>query len=589
METILIAEDSPTQRQMLQHMLEGEGYGVIATANGREALAQARVHRPDIVITDVIMPEMDGYQLCRELKANAELRHTAVILLTGLSDPKDIITGLQCGADNFIGKPFAEDYLMSRLRQVIANRALKQRENPDGSVDLLHEGECYRVAAGRAQMLDLLLSVYDAAIRRNQDLIAAQGHLTRLNAELERKFLDRERLLESERVARAEAERANRMKEEFLATVSHELRTPLSAILGWAQVLRETGPATPETTEGLDAIERNAEAQAQIVEDLLDMSRIVSGKIRINVQALDLVVVIKAGMDTVRSAAEAKGVRLVAEFAAERVPIVGDPNRLQQVVWNLLSNAVKFTPSGGEVRVGLRCAADRIEVSVTDTGAGIEPEFVPYVFERFRQSDSSITRKHGGLGIGLAIVKQLVELHGGSVRAASEGVGKGATFTISIPPAAPAAAVPEPAVERPRVRVRSEERTLTEVRLTDLRILFVDDAADTREVVKRFLQERGARVAVAGTVAEAMAWLERERFDVLLSDIGMPGEDGYSLIRRVRALPAEQGGRVPAMALTAYARSEDQERALRLGFQAHLAKPIDLSQLAAAVAKLVGR
>jgi signal transduction histidine kinase len=586
MEKILIVEDSPTQRQMLQHTLEQEGYAVVAAVNGRDALAQVDAAAPDLVITDLVMPEMDGYALCRALKSGRREK-LPVIILTALCDPKDIIAGLASGADNFIGKPFEAEYLLSRVRTIFSNQAIANREKSDGGVEVVLEGQSYIIHSERRQIVDLLLSVYDAAIRRNRDLIAAQEKLTRLNDELERKFQDRELLLASERSARSDAERANRLKEEFLATVSHELRTPLNAILGWAQLLLETsGPeAAPELLEGLGSIERNVRTQTQIVDDLLDMSRIISGKLRLTLRPFQMPEVIKAGMETVQSAAAAKGVRLTVAFIPGLPSLTGDPNRLQQVVWNLLNNAVKFTPSGGRVHLSVELLTEQVIVSVTDTGSGIEAAFLPHVFDRFRQSDSSITRRHGGLGLGLSIVKQLVELHGGSVAARSPGLGHGSTFLFTLPivvtppPAAPTDShAPLP---RPEKRPAASDR-----RLDGVYVLAVDDEPDVRVLVKRLLEERGALVRTASTSAEAIQHLGAERFDVLLSDIGLPDEDGVSLIRRVRASIARPGRPIPALALTAYTRHGDRERALAAGFQDYLTKPVDTNDLVNAVANL---
>ncbi len=589
MPTILIAEDSATQRHLLQVHLEQAGFSVVAAKDGQEALTLATSGQlPDLVVTDIVMPVMDGYQLCRELKSLEALRHVPVVLLTALSDPRDIIAGLQCGADNFIGKPFTEDYLLSRVREVLANRELIAREQPDGSVQVKAGGQTYTINAAKPQVLDLLLSVYDAALRRNRELQRAERELLKLNRELEQKFHDREHLLERERAARAEAERANRMKEEFLATVSHELRTPLSAISGWAQFLRQGSPGPDEVHEALEVIERNAWTQTQIVEDLLDMSRIVSGKLRLQVTEVDLPKVVRAGMETVRTAAEARGVELVARLDPAVSRLQGDEARLQQVVWNLVNNAVKFTPSGGTVTVSLRPARAGVEIEVADTGAGIEPEFLPHVFDRFRQSDASITRKHGGLGLGLSIVKHLAESHGGSVSVTSDGPGRGATFAVwlpltglkptpeSEPPAAP---------ERGR-ELRPPDRSL---RLDGVRVLVVDDEADARTLFCRILSDRGAKVELVSSAPAALRAIEGAAFDVLVSDIGMPKEDGYQLIQQVRALPAERGGGIPALALTAYARNEDQAKALDAGFDQHLTKPVDAAELISHVAALAGQ
>ena len=400
---------------------------------------------------------------------------------------------------------------------------------------------------------------------------------------------EREHLLHSEQAARVESERASRMKDEFLATLSHEIRTPLNAILGWAAILRSGRATGTATVQGLEAIERNARLQARMIEDLLDMSRIISGKLRLDVQRLDLEAVIRAAVETVEPAATAKDIRVQLVLDPMTGPVSGDPNRLQQVFWNLLSNAIKFTPKGGRVQVLLERINSHLEVSVSDTGEGIDPEFLPHVFDRFRQADATTTRQHGGLGLGLAIVKQVVELHGGTIRAKSPGKNQGATFVVSLP-----FTVMHPEVEPmpPRRHPSSEPAASavhSDVQMTGVRMLVVDDEPDARALLRRFFEERGAMVSTASSVAEAFSMFQAERPDVLISDIGMPGEDGFALIRRVRALPADQGGRTPAIALTAYARSDDRVKAVLAGFQHHLSKPIEPVELLVTVASLLNR
>jgi signal transduction histidine kinase/ActR/RegA family two-component response regulator len=403
---------------------------------------------------------------------------------------------------------------------------------------------------------------------------------------------ERERLLASERDARAEAERVGRVKDEFLATLSHELRTPLNAILGWSQILAHgAGPRDQaDLAEGLRTIERNARAQTQIIDDLLDMSRIINGKIRLDVQPIELAPVIEAALETVRPAAEGKGVRINRVLDPRAGLVSGDANRLQQVLWNLLSNAIKFTPRGGNVVVRLQRDDAHLCLSVTDTGEGISPEFLGHVFDRFRQADPSTTRRHGGLGLGLSIVKQLVELHGGTIRATSPGPGRGSTFTVTLPrSAAPAEPGPDP-----QPRGREAPRTAAPVNcdatsLDGVKVLVVDDEPDARALVKRLLEDRRATVVLAGSAADALSLLRAERPTVLVTDIGMPGEDGYALLRSVRALGADRGGDTPAVALTAYARSEDRAKSVEHGFQAHVAKPVEPADLVKAVALLAGR
>jgi signal transduction histidine kinase/CheY-like chemotaxis protein len=398
---------------------------------------------------------------------------------------------------------------------------------------------------------------------------------------------EREALLASERRARLEAERAGRVRDEFLATLGHELRTPLNAVMGWTQVLRLKHGGDTALLEGLAVIERNARAQAQIIEDLLDMSRIVSGKVRIDVRPLELAEVVAAALETIRPAADAK--RVALSFVRDDVPvrISGDPNRLQQVVWNLLSNAVKFTPSGGRVDVALRRVADAVELEVADTGRGMEAEFLPQLFQRFSQADSSTTRRFGGLGLGLAIVKQLVEMHGGTVRAESAGADRGATFTVTF------AALDGPGAARPQGETAGDRRDDAAApprgELSGARVLVVEDDRDAREFTAHLLREWGAQVRTASSAGEAIAALRRELPDLVISDIGMPGEDGYVLMRTIRQWPAGQGGRLPAIALTAYARAEDRTQALQAGYDFHLPKPVEPSELLAACSALLAR
>jgi signal transduction histidine kinase/ActR/RegA family two-component response regulator len=398
---------------------------------------------------------------------------------------------------------------------------------------------------------------------------------------------ERSHLLDSERAARAEAERASAMKDEFLATLSHELRTPLNSILGWAQMLRLPTVRPGDLQRGLETIERNTRVQAQLIEDLLDMSRIAAGKVRIDVQPVMPAAVVETAIETVRAAADAKGIRLTSTLDPSAGPVAADPNRLQQVIWNLLSNAVKFTGKSGRVHVSLQRVNSHIEISVTDTGKGIPPAFLPHVFDRFRQADASSSRATGGLGLGLAIVKQLVELHGGSVRAASPGEEGGATFTVELPLMAVHA---EAAGERVHPGAPGTAGApFGRLDLAGITVLVVDDEADARELVARILAECGAEVLTASSAQEALATIERSRPHVLVSDIGMPAVDGYQLLRLVRELGLARGGGVPAVALTAFARSEDRTRALRAGYLVHVAKPVEPTELVATVGSVVGR
>ena len=407
-------------------------------------------------------------------------------------------------------------------------------------------------------------------------------------AELQAQIEARSRLLSSEKLARSEAERANRLKDEFLATISHELRNPLNAILGWAHMLR-LGKLTDVNAErAVETIYRNAKSQAQLVSDLLDVSRIISGKLRLDVRTVDLIYIINAAIDSIRPAAEAKGIRIQAMLDPAAGPISGDADRLQQIVWNLLTNAVKFTPKGGRIQVKVQRINSHVEIVVSDSGVGISKEFLPYVFDRFRQADASITRTHGGLGLGLSIVRQLVDLHGGSVGVQSEGEGKGTTFTITLPFVGVVSNQNDAESVHPTQGddVNSFEGLPS---LQGLKVLVVDDEADTRELIREVLKECGSEVITSRSAEEALAALEEHKPDILISDLGMPDEDGYSLISKIRALPDERGGQIPAAALTAYARAEDRMRVLRSGFQFHLPKPVDSAELVTVVASLAGR
>jgi len=425
-----------------------------------------------------------------------------------------------------------------------------------------------------------------APIRDDQGEINGMILIFRDISERQHLEKEREQLLFSAQTARAQAEAANRTKDEFLATVSHELRTPLNAILGWSSLMRTRKLDESNIAHALETIERNARSQNKLIEDLLDVSRIITGKMRLELRVIDIVSVVEAALDAVRPTAEAKGVRLQSILDPLVGPVEGDPNRLQQVVWNLLSNAIKFTPKGGRVLIQLKSVNALAEITVTDTGAGIHQEFLPYIFDRFRQADSTSTRVHGGLGLGLAIVRHLAELHGGTVHAHSLGEGQGATFTVQLPIMAvyqktDAAKHAQPATE-------GELSLEFHSSLKGVRVLVVDDESDTRALITAILEQCGASVRAVGSTAEALAAIERERPDVLVSDIQMPVEDGYTLMRKVRAM--NQGrGNIPAAALTAYARVEDRMRALLEGYQIHLPKPVEPNELIAVVATLADR
>jgi signal transduction histidine kinase/ActR/RegA family two-component response regulator len=387
------------------------------------------------------------------------------------------------------------------------------------------------------------------------------------------------RLLKLERTAREAAEESNRLKDEFLATVSHELRTPLTAILGWSRLLEGGSLDDSVVQQAVETIGRNAKAQAQIVDDILDVSRIITGNLYLDLHPLEVVPVVENAINVVRQTADAKGIRIETYFDSTPAVISGDANRLQQVVWNLLSNAVKFTESGGRVCVKVMQSGGAVEVTVSDTGQGIDKEFLPYVFDRFRQADSTTTRQHGGLGLGLAIARHLVEIHGGTIRGESAGMGRGASFTIRFP-------LLEAAVSA--TNVNQKPARVTQL-LSGLNVLLVDDDSDTLKLMETALKRRQANVTAVSSAGEAIQAISRRRPDVLVSDIAMPDEDGYGLIEKVRMLENGESQGIPAVAITAYAKEEDRERALSAGFQIYLAKPVELTELISVVARAAKR
>jgi len=419
----------------------------------------------------------------------------------------------------------------------------------------------------------------------------AQRHATELQLEIaERKQAEEERaqLLVREQAARAEAEQANRTKDEFLATLSHELRTPLSAILGWSHLVRTGKLDEPQMSRAFETIERNARSQSQLIDDLLDVSRIITGKLQIESRPIDLCAVIEAAVDAVRPASEAKDIQFETALDAEACTVSGDANRLQQIFWNLFSNAIKFTPAGGRVSVALKRVEDRVQVSVSDSGVGITPEFLPYIFDRFRQADGSTTRVHGGLGLGLSIVQHLVQLHGGSVSVESEGQDRGANFIVNLPLAAD---VPVDAIEN-GAGAETESNGLPagfSKLLEGVRILVVDDEADSRDLVKAILTRCGSEVRCCESAATALETFREWKPDLLVSDIGMPNEDGYALLKKLRKLKLKRAKEIPAVALTAYVTDDDRARTLAAGYQMHVAKPIEPEALVRSIAGAVGR
>ena len=498
-----------------------------------------------------------------------------------------IITSWNKGAERIFG--YTADEVVGKSVTILIPEE-RQHEEPVTLAKLrrgerIEHYETVRVRKDRS-LVDISLTV--SPIRGADGTIIGASKIARDISERRQAEEERARLLAHEKEAREEAEEANRLKDEFLATLSHELRTPLTAILGWAYLLRSGKLGEKSVTDALETVERNARAQSQLIDDLLDISRIITGQLRLDIRQLDPDSFIESAIEALRPAAEAKGVRVQKVIDTGVNTITGDAARLQQVVWNLLSNAIKFTPRGGRVQVRLERVNSGIEIAVADTGAGINPKFLPYVFDRFRQADQTTTRHYGGLGLGLAIVRHLIELHGGTVHAESPGEGQGATFTAKLPisPIYDSRSFVEHV--RPQAREMLPSFGGPE-RLDGVRVLVVDDETDAREMLRIGLGQCGAEVTTAGSVQEALEAFKAAQPEIMISDIGMPDEDGYELIKKVRALGVEDGGKVPAIALTAYARTEDRLRALRAGYQMHVSKPVDLPELVAVIASIIQR
>jgi signal transduction histidine kinase len=551
---ILLVDDSPEDREVYKRLLQKDPenrYEFLEADLGEEGLRLAREAAPDCLLLDYRLPDVDGLEFLSRLRNRGQVPLVPVIVLTGQGSESVAVEAMKGGA---------QDYL---LKGTISRQSLQRA--------VLNAIE--KVALQRA------------VEERTAELGRANEALQGMYGELE--VLVRQRTAELSR-AKQQAEEANRMKDEFLATLSHELRTPLNAMLGWAQVLRMGKLDEAASARALATIERNARAQAQLIADLLDVSRIITGKLRLDFQPVELPRIIEAVLDSVRPAADAKEIRLGVALDPLASPVLGDADRLQQVIWNLLSNAIKFTPREGAVEIRLRQTGASVEVGVSDDGAGIRPDFLPYVFDRFRQAESTITRSHGGLGLGLSIVRHLVELHGGTVEVRSDGEGKGAAFTVLLPvrTAATVEGVPPEALSAAAEMADPWQNPLL---LRGLHVLVVEDDEDTRDLLAAALEQHGARVTAVASVAAALESLDAGPADVLVSDLAMPDEDGYALIRKIRARPAGQGGGVPAAALTAYVRAEDRSRVLAAGFQEHVPKPIDPAGLVNVVASLAGR
>jgi PAS domain S-box-containing protein len=634
---ILVADDNPATLYSTSRLLRAAGFEVIEARNGSEAL-QRVTPQTDLVVLDVNMPDMSGYDVCRELRSRPTTQRLPVLHLSAtFVTEMDKVVALDAGSDGYLTHPVEPLVLVGtvnaflRTRQaeeevrrsearfravfdqapsgiamvdpglvyldanvalckmlgrerseVVGRSMLEGRPEPDQLVEGIHQtvkerGQWRGVfpiqrADGSELHLEWQVSMHQDP---GPEVTAGLCIVTAIDVTEQRELeAERERLLTSERAARSESERANRLKDDFLAMLSHELRNPLNAILGWAAALGRQH-RTGDLSEGLKAIERNARVQAQLISDLLDVSSITSGKLRLDLEVVELVPVVETAIKVMAPAAEAKGVRIEARLDPLSGFVRGDGARLQQVVWNLLSNAVKFTSKGGWVRVELVRRGSELQLSVADNGRGIARDFLPHIFERFRQQDASTTKTYSGLGLGLAIVRDLVETHGGRVSVHSEGEGRGALFVVTLPAAS---------IEGPSNREPSEDLEP----LKGIKVLVVEDDADARALVCRLLEERGARVADAADVETALTLVESFHPQLLVSDIGMAGRDGYELIRKVRAMGHSEST-LPAVALTAFARPEDKHQAILAGYQVHLPKPVEPQDLIQTVCTLLRR
>jgi len=574
---ILLVDDEARNLDALESILGTADYRLVRAQTADAALMALLNGEFAAIVLDIRMPDISGLELAQLIKQRKRSRDIPILFLTAhLSDEGDMLRGYDVGAVDYLTKPVNPDILRSKIA-VFAELFRKTRALAAAN-EALEKEVLERLRAEEA-LREANEELEERVQERTADLMRTNQALRENEERLRQAFEEKQQLLESERAARSDAERASRLKDDFLATVSHELRTPLNAILGWAQIFSQGRNELPQVAvQGMDAILRNARAQAHLIEDLLDMSRIVSGKIRLNLRTLGLAEIVDSAVGTITPAAQTKGVALEAAVIDGAPSVRGDSERLQQILLNLLSNAVKFTPEGGRVRVSVAASDDWAEVVISDTGQGITPEFIPFVFDPFRQADPSTTRRHGGLGLGLAVVHHLVELHGGTVRAESPGEGLGSTFYVRIP-LNTSTDEDETGAEAARPGASAPSDAAAPASLDGLRLLIVEDEPDTRDAIARFLQDYGAAVVAVGSAGEALERLWDDVYDVLISDIGMPDTDGYELIRALRARETGSGRRLPALAVTAFTREEDQERALREGFSEYLTKPVNTTRL----------
>ena len=554
---ILIVDDLPEKLLVYRTLLEDLDAQIVEAHSGTEALKRVLEGEFAVILLDVNMPDIDGLETATLVRRHKNGRHTPIIFITAYADEMQTARGYELGAVDYILSPVIAPVIRTKVRVF---------------VDLY---EARAALALSNQELETRVAERTGELQKSNERLQAEI-AERLRAEAER-----EALLAREKVLRAEAEELSRLKDEFLATMSHELRTPLNAIFGWITLLRTRRLDEATQERALETIERNARAQKRLIEDLLDVSRIVTGKVALELVTVDPRRVVEAALETMHPAAQAKGLKIVPLLDIGAGTVRGDFARLQQIVCNLLSNAIKFTDAGGHVEVCLARRNGEVEISIADSGQGIKPEFLPLVFDRFRQEDGSISRRHGGLGLGLAIVRHLVELHAGSVDAQSGGEGKGARFIVRLP-------VREANLVA-RVAEAPANGIVTAAMLMGVRLLVVDDDPGARELISGMLEGFGAQVSVAESGQAALALLFAQRPDVLIADLGMPGMDGYALIEQVRALDPDFGGLTPAVAVTAYASPQDRLRALQAGYQNHVAKPVEAEELAIVIASLAGR
>ncbi|WP_375472277.1 response regulator [uncultured Nostoc sp.] len=650
--TILHVDDNEANRYVVNRILQNAGFSVQEAATGAAGLEVVASFQPDLVILDVQLPDMSGFEVCRQIKANPETAFIPVLHLSAsFVQSQDKAEGLDSGADAYLAQPVEPIELLATVRSLLRIRraeeaALSSAREWQTTFDSINDGVCLVDREGiilrcnRAMMqifgkpsqeilgcahhkllMEAELGIGDGTcFRRAKEthqrqilefqsqerwfaktidpVLDEHGTLTgvvlilsditerkRAEALLQEQNDRLNQLMISLQQQTEQAQQANRIKDEFLAVLSHELRSPLNPILGWARILQKSHQDAAKTQYALETIERNAKLQAQLIEDLLDVSRILQGKLSLNTVPVGLTFTIKAALETVRLAAEAKSIHIETIFEPNVRQVLGDSGRLQQVIWNLLSNAIKFTSQGGRVEVRLESINDQVDthpteytqITVSDTGRGISNDFLPYVFDYFRQADGTTTRKFGGLGLGLAIVHHLVELHGGTVQAASPGEGQGAVFTVKLPPIAASKFNQDNSADRDR----------SDFNLNGLQALLVDDDKDSREFIAFVLEQYGAQVTEADSAHDALSNLGQAKFDLLISDIGMPDMDGYTLIRQIRKQSPDRGGEIPAIAVTAYAGEIDRQQALAAGFQQHISKPIELEVLIQAILAIV--